>query len=180
MTTSSHRVPLTARPKDLAMFVYFVAHIPLTLLMDLVPVYPWFIQTFIKPLRDFLVWYVATFKDPIMGNPDMMWFKTFLRMEGLIQLPIFIYSAWALYNNKRSAALWICVYSAHVITTVLPCIETLAMGKPSHFPIAISDNQKTLLMCMYSPWLFFPLWMLYECFGRVRSYEQGISTKKTK
>jgi len=115
-----------------------------------------------------------------MGNHDMIWFKTFLRMEGLIQLPIFIYCAWALYNNKRSAALWICVYSAHVITTVLPCIETLAMGKPSHFPVAISDNQRTLLMSMYSPWLFFPLWMLYECFGRVRSYEQGISTKKTK
>lgn len=36
------------------MFVYFMAHIPLTLLMDLVPVYPWFIQAFIKPLRDFL------------------------------------------------------------------------------------------------------------------------------
>ncbi|KFH71679.1 hypothetical protein MVEG_01974 [Podila verticillata NRRL 6337] len=179
MTTSSHRVPLTARPKDLAMFVYFVSHIPTTILMDAVPLYPSFMKTLIQPLLDFQVWYVENFRDPFMADRELIWFNTFLHLEGLVQLPIFFYAAWALYNNKRSIALWICVYAAHVTTTVLPCLTTLALGKPSDFPFEISDNQKTFLLSVYSPFFFFPLWMLVECFGRVRSHE-GISSKKTK
>ncbi|KAF9326690.1 hypothetical protein BG006_009905 [Podila minutissima] len=181
MTASSHRVPLTARPKDLAMFVYFLVHIPATVLMDVVPLYPSFIQALIKPLMDLQVWYVENLRDPLMADRELIWFNTFLHMEALIQLPIFIYAAWALYNNKRSVALLICVYAAHVITTVIPCLTTVALGKSTDFPFDVSSNQRTILLSMYSPWFFFPLWMLVECFGRVRSYEQaGISSKKTK
>jgi len=117
-----------------------------------------------------------------MGDKSMIWFRTFLHMEGLVQLPIFIYSAWALYHNRKSVALWICVYSAHVITTVLPCLTTLNFGKDSDFPFLVSDSQKLFLTSVYVPFLLFPLWMLYECFNRVRSYEatvvSGIQEKK--
>lgn len=34
------------------MFVYFLVHIPATVLMDVVPLYPSFIQALIKPLMD--------------------------------------------------------------------------------------------------------------------------------
>ncbi|KAG0037021.1 hypothetical protein BGZ82_003269 [Podila clonocystis] len=173
----THRVPLTARPKDLAMFVYFLVHIPATVLMDVVPLYPSFIQAMIKPLMDLQ----ENLRDPLMADRELIWFNTFVLMEGLVQLPIFIYAAWALYNNKRSVALLICVYAAHVITTVIPCLTTLALGKSTDFPFEVSGNQRTILLSLYSPWFFFPVWMLVECFGRVRSYEQaGISSKKTK
>ncbi|KAG0296579.1 hypothetical protein BGZ98_000889 [Dissophora globulifera] len=125
-------------------------------------------------------YYVETFRDPFMGDRSLVWFNTFLHLEALFQLPLFFYLAWALYNNKRSVALWICVYSAHVITTVLPCLATLNLGKASDFPFQISDSQKMFLTSLYTPWLLFPLWMLYECFHRVRSYEQGGLSKKKK
>ncbi|KAG0043289.1 hypothetical protein BGZ83_011632 [Gryganskiella cystojenkinii] len=171
MSTSETRVPLSARPKDLTMFVYFASHIPTTMLMDIVPLYPSFIQAHIQPLVKFTEYYIETYRDPFMADKSLIWFRTFLHLEGLIQLPIFIYAAWALYHNRKSAALWICIYSAHVVTTVLPCLTTLNLSKDSAFPFSISDSQKMFLSCLYMPWVLFPLWMLYECFHRVRSYE---------
>ena len=78
-------------------------------------------------------YYVETYRDPFIADRSLIWFNTFLHMEGLVQLPIFIYAAWALYHNRKGAALWICIYSAHVVTTVLPCLTTLNFGKDSDF-----------------------------------------------
>ncbi|KAF9135753.1 hypothetical protein BGW39_000623 [Mortierella sp. 14UC] len=179
MTAVSTRVPLSARPKDMAMFVYFASHIPATVFMDIVPLYPSFLAPLIQPLLEFQDYYVETFRDPFMGDRSLIWFNTFLHMEALVQLPFFVFAAWALYHNKRSIALWLCVYSAHVITTVLPILTTLNLSKDSAFPFAVSESQKLFLTCLYTPWVLFPLWMLIECFQRVRSYEaQGVSKKK--
>ncbi|KAI1313808.1 hypothetical protein EDD11_002515 [Mortierella claussenii] len=166
--SSATRVSLTSRPKDLAMFIYFVAHIPTTAFMDVVPLYPNFVRPYVQPLIQF-------------AHRTLIWFNTFLHMEALVQLPFFFYAAWALYHHKKSVSLWICIYAAHVITTVLPCLTTLNLGAAKDFPFHITDSQKLFLTCLYSPWLLFPFWMLYECFQRVRSNEQSgvaISNKK--
>ncbi|KAF9919599.1 hypothetical protein FBU30_010778 [Linnemannia zychae] len=161
------RVPLTARPKDMAMFIYFASHIPTTMFMDMVPLYPAFLAPLTQPLNRFQ----ETFRDPFMGDRSLVWFNTFLHMEALIQLPLFFYAAYALYHNKRSIALWICIYSAHVITTVAPILTTLNLNKDSQFPFAVGEGDKLFLTCLYTPWLLFPLWMLIECFQRVRLNE---------
>ncbi|KAG0277696.1 Transmembrane protein 97 [Linnemannia exigua] len=178
MTTALTRVPLSARGKDMAMFIYFVSHIPATMLMDIVPLYPSFLAPLIQPLLEFQDYYVETFRDPFMGDRSLIWFNTFLHMEGLFQLPFFAFAAWALFHNKRSIALWICVYSAHVITTVIPILTTLNLSKDTAFPFAVSEGQKLFLTCLYTPWVLFPLWMLVECFQRVRSYEAEGAIKK--
>ncbi|KAF9915705.1 Transmembrane protein 97 [Lobosporangium transversale] len=156
------------------MFIYFVTHIPTTILMDIVPLYPSFMKPYVQPLVQFTEYYVDTYKDPFIADRSLIWFNTFLHMEGLIQLPIFFFAAWGLYHNKRSIALWICVYAAHVITTVLPCIATLNFGTAKDFPFHITDKQKLFLISLYTPWFLFPAWMLYECFHRVRSNERSI------
>ncbi|KAF9550686.1 hypothetical protein EC957_012002 [Mortierella hygrophila] len=178
-TTELVRVPLSARPRDMAMFIYFISHIPATMFMDLVPLYPAFLAPLIQPLLKFQDFYVDTFRDPFMGDRSLIWFNTFLHCEALFQLPFFFFAAYSLYHNKRSIALWICVYSAHVITTVLPILTTLNLTKDENFPFAISEGQKLFLNCLYTPWVLFPLWMLVESFQRVRSFEaQGASKKK--
>ncbi len=106
-----------------------------------------------------------------MATRTQIWFETFLHMEGLVQLPIFIYAAWLLYRNSKSAALWICIYTAHVITTVLPCLTSLHLNKPEQFTIEVTEASKATLTLIYLPWLVVPMWMLFECFQRVRSYE---------
>ncbi|KAF9089111.1 hypothetical protein BGX29_009761 [Mortierella sp. GBA35] len=180
MTAVSTRVPLSARPKDMAMVVYFVSHIPATTLMDLVPLYPSHIAPFIQPLLRLQDFYLETFKDPLMGDMSQIWFKTFLHMEGLFQLPFFFYAAWSLYHNKKSIALWICIYSAHVITTVVPVLTTLNFSKDDQLPFEVSDSQRLFLNCLYTPWILFPLWMLIECFQRVRSFESQGNKKNNK
>ncbi|KAG9324308.1 hypothetical protein KVV02_004597 [Mortierella alpina] len=165
------RVPLSARPKDLIMFTYFAMHIPATILLDLIPLYPDFVTSRIQPLVNLNRFYIENFKDPFMATRTQIWFETFLHMEGLVQLPIFIYAAWLLYRNSKSAALWICIYTAHVITTVLPCLTSLHLNKPEQFTIELTDESKATLTLIYLPWLVVPMWMLYECFQRVRSYE---------
>jgi hypothetical protein len=122
-------------------------------------------------LRAYVEYYVENYRDPFMADRTLIWFQTMLHLEGFFQLPLFVYAAWALYHNRKNVALWICIYCAHVITTVLPCVATLNFGKDSDFPFLISDSQKLFLTCLYMPWVLFPLWMLYECFQRVRSYE---------
>lgn len=52
-TAASTRVPLSARGKDMAMFIYFISHIPATMFMDLVPIYPSFLGPLIQPLLQF-------------------------------------------------------------------------------------------------------------------------------
>ena len=49
---SASRVPLSARPKDLIMFTYFALHIPATILLDLIPLYPTFVTSRVQPLVD--------------------------------------------------------------------------------------------------------------------------------
>ncbi|KAF9145092.1 hypothetical protein BGX30_010347 [Mortierella sp. GBA39] len=178
-TTGLVRVPLSARPKDMAMFIYFISHIPATMLMDLVPLYPAFLAPLIQPLLKFQDFYVDTFRDPFMGDRSLIWFNTFLHCEALFQLPFFFFAAYSLYHNKRSIVLWICVYSAHVITTVLPILTTLNLTEDENFPFAISEGQKLFLNCLYTPWVLFPLWMLVESFQRVRSFEAQGASKKT-
>ncbi|KAF9583149.1 Transmembrane protein 97 [Lunasporangiospora selenospora] len=178
--SSRARVPLFSRPKDLAMFIYFISHIPTSFLIDMVPIYPAVIYPYIQPLLRLNEYYVENFRDPFMGDKTQVWYHTFLYMELVFQLPIFFYSAWALYNNRRSAYLWICVYSAHVVTTVVPIVTSLHLCKPHQFPFTISDEQKQILTSLYMPWVLFPLWMLYESFNQVRRGEQSALKKKRK
>ncbi|KAF9970707.1 hypothetical protein BGZ73_006549 [Actinomortierella ambigua] len=181
MARSSTRVPLSARPKDMAMFIYFVLHIPMTLLMDCVPIYPAALAPFLKPLIAFQDYYVNNYKDPFMGGiHQMTWFKTFVHMEGLVQVPIFIYAARCLYRNDRRAYLPICIYCAHVVTTVIPCLTSLHFESVDRLPFEVTEDQKLFLTSVYLPWLLFPLWMLYENFNRVRHYEGLAGAKKSK
>ncbi|KAG0257858.1 Transmembrane protein 97 [Mortierella polycephala] len=181
MSTQSNRVPLTARPKELAMFLYFAMHIPITVLVDVVPLYPAFMTPFIQPLIKLSAFYIENIKDPLVSDRSIVWFNTFLHIEMLIQLPFFFYAAWALYHNKKSFFLWNCVYCAHVITTVVPCLTTLRFGKNSQFPFDVPELQRNMLTGLYMPWCLIPLWMLYESFQRVRSFEhQAVQVKGSK
>lgn len=72
------------------------------MLIDLQAVYP----PHLVPgfLKDFLVFYVKTSGDPLIRGlmsqtSEWAWFRTFILLEGMFQLPIFIVGAWALYKG---------------------------------------------------------------------------------
>uniref|UniRef100_A0A8B9E881 Transmembrane protein 97 n=1 Tax=Anser cygnoides TaxID=8845 RepID=A0A8B9E881_ANSCY len=70
--------------------LYFVSHVPITLLIDLQPLLP---AAGLHP-RSLLEWYAVTFRDPMMIQPPE-WFKAFMYCEAFLQLPFFPIAAYA-------------------------------------------------------------------------------------
>ncbi|CAM4575443.1 unnamed protein product, partial [Lepidochelys olivacea] len=73
--------------------LYFLTHIPITLLIDLQALVP---GAGIHPqsLTELLKWYAVTFKDPMMLEPPA-WFKSFVYCEAFLQMPFFPIAAYA-------------------------------------------------------------------------------------
>lgn len=89
---------LLSRPLDLIYFVYFATHIPITLCIDLQTFCPssWVPNT----LVDLFHFYKITFKDPLMGSSEpMYWYLSFLVCELVIQLPFFFAACYGLFKG---------------------------------------------------------------------------------
>ncbi|KAJ2705757.1 Transmembrane protein 97 [Coemansia sp. IMI 203386] len=153
MTAASPSAPRRAK-LDMLFFGYFVSHIPITLLVDVVPLLPPALTPgFMLALNTLLT---EQLSDPFMvigaTRSDMTWFRSLLASELLFQLPLFFYAAYALWKGcpKRHAPLL--VYGAHVSTTMVPVLATLAFGD-----IDRSCSQRLMLASMYLPYLLIPL-----------------------
>ncbi|KAF9979111.1 Transmembrane protein 97 [Actinomortierella ambigua] len=162
-------VSLWARPKDLAMFIFFVTLVPITLCVDMVPMYPTAIDPYTQPIQKAFAWYLATFKDPLMGALlDTVWFKAIIILKALIQPPLALYASVSLYRNKTAAlSLPVVAYSALLVTVMIPMMATIVFERPDRIPFPMTDDERVRLACMYSPWILFPSWMLVENYRRV-------------
>ena len=126
--------------------IYFISHIPITLLLDLQGVLPR--ELYPAPVSSFFDWYAAEFNDLLMRRGSTpLWLQSFLVCEGLFQLPFFFVALRALQQRRCSEAVrsLFIIYGAHVATTVVPILaELLAAGKP-------------LLVAIYFPYFAVPL-----------------------
>jgi len=100
------RRPLTSRPMDLIYFIFFVTHIPVTLLIDCQAIWPK--QIVPKALQALPPWYVSMSGDPILGGvmgingneSAFAWLKSFMYLEALFQLPVFVLGARGLWQDS--------------------------------------------------------------------------------
>ncbi|KAJ1647318.1 Transmembrane protein 97 [Coemansia erecta] len=139
---------------DLIFFGYFVSHIPITLLVDVVPLLPLGLTPrLMLALNAFLT---EQLSDPFMvinaTRSGMTWFRSLLASEMLLQLPFFFYAAHALWNGCPTRHAPLLVYGAHVSTTMIPILATLALGD-----IDRSFSQRLVLAGLYLPYLLIPL-----------------------
>mmetsp|Transcript_15890 Transcript_15890/g.23933 ORF Transcript_15890/g.23933 Transcript_15890/m.23933 type:complete len:160 (+) Transcript_15890:49-528(+) len=134
--------------------VYFITHIPITLLVDLQGAFG---EYYPDPLRQLVAWYVLTFKDFLMGSSPA-WFRSFLLCEAFFQLPLFFVAVYAIWEKKNWIRIPLIVYGSHVSTTVIPCVfEFFCSDK-------LEPHEKMTLFGIYSPYLFIPLIItLYMC-----------------
>ena len=152
-----------------AFVCFFASHIPITICIDgqafLTPYYPRF-------LRDVVAWYCDLFGDILMrGKPSYdVWFSSIVACELLFQMPFFFcavqmlrryptttseetppqechYPAWF-----RSACL---VYGSHVSTTLVPILASFLASDE------MTTKQKCMTILVYSPYLIFPILLLY-------------------
>ncbi|CCG82961.1 3-keto-steroid reductase [Taphrina deformans PYCC 5710] len=120
---------------------FFLAHIPITLLVDLSPLYP--NRGFFALSHWIKQFYLSTFNDPLVGglsNPGG-WFASLLFLEGVVQLP-----------HSPLTRLVVISYSAQVATATWACLfECLS------FPATtVSVPQKLCLIGFYVPYLVIP------------------------
>jgi hypothetical protein len=89
----------TKRPLDLVFFIFFVTHIPITLLFDLQAIYPtWLVPSL---LLETTAKYVEVTGDPFMGaTSPMYWFQSFVSLEAAFQLPFFFVASYGLYHGN--------------------------------------------------------------------------------
>ncbi|KAJ2492424.1 Transmembrane protein 97 [Coemansia sp. RSA 2050] len=147
---------------DIVYFVYFVSHIPITLLIDAQPLVPaGLVPKALLSLTGFLT---DVLGDPFMvvgprARSDMTWFRSLLASELLLQMPFFFYAAWALWTNCPRRHLPLLVYGVHVATTMIPILGTLYRGD-----IDRPCGTRAMLAGIYMPYLLIPLAIAYESY----------------
>ncbi|KAJ2803040.1 Transmembrane protein 97 [Coemansia guatemalensis] len=141
---------------------YFVSHIPITLLIDVQPLMPpSMIPQALLGLNRLLT---DTLGDPFMivgpGHPELVWFRSMLACELVLQLPFFLYAVWALWTGCPRRHLPLLIYGVHVSTTMAPILGTLIRGE-----INRTCSERMLLVSIYLPYLLIPLSMALVSFS---------------
>lgn len=191
-TTSKAVPPLTARPLDLLYAIFFAFHIPASIFLDLQYFYPkWTIPPF---MRSLIPLYVQMSNDPLVGglagffgdNSHLLWFKTFLYLEALFQVPVFFIGLYGLYKGSKSIYVLLIIYGASTATTTLPCIlyflqvPRLASGVLATPGVeSLTTEQLILLLSSYIPFFLIPLLMAVDMAYRVLGLvKTGVKAEK--
>ncbi|RKP34365.1 transmembrane protein 6/97, partial [Dimargaris cristalligena] len=146
------------RPLDLLFFIYFVVHIPTTVLIDAQILLP--SHFFPEALRGLLEYWVTMSGDPFIRldqaalDPSLVWYATFVAGELIFQLPFFFYAALQLYRDSPCLPLPLAIYGAHVSTTVAPILASVWLAVPH-----LTMDQRYILTSAYAPYLIIPLLM---------------------
>ncbi|PFH51855.1 hypothetical protein AMATHDRAFT_129737, partial [Amanita thiersii Skay4041] len=169
-----------SRPLDFLYFIFFLVHIPATILIDAQSLYPtWLLPEFFKALPRY---YVQMSGDPLLGgitgflgqnSYHLIWLKCFIVLEVVFQLPVFIFGLRGLYNGDRPIYVLLLIYAASTATTTIPCLAVV-LQTPETTATTISQNlisitweQRLLLLSSYLPFLLVPLTMTVDMGFRV-------------
>ena len=136
------------------LLVYFITHIPTTILVDLQFLIP---AAYPQILKDFVnEHYLLKFGDYLFANPPT-WAMSALAFEA-VQIPFFFAAIYALLFKKNWIRIPSIVYGTHVATVV-----TLILSE-FYFSDRISSSQRMILFSFYLPYLIIPLSLtLYMC-----------------
>ena len=169
---------VSKRPVDLFYFTFLSLHIPATLAIDLQSLYPkHLIPSFLKSILNF---WISISNDPILqggdtSSPLWAWIKSFIALEAIFQLPIFIYGSYCLYKNIKSVEIPLLIYGVSASTTTFACLATI-LALPVYEPpfpppligaLALSPEQRTVLLTAYTPYLIVPIFLACDMAGRI-------------
>lgn len=152
-------------------YYFFLLHIPITLLVDLSPLYPAIsVFSLSRLLREF---YVSKFEDPLLAGKSVPggWFFSFLLLEGIVQLPICIFVVLQYKRDKEKSFLTrliILVYAIQVMTTTWGCLFELLSFT------GLSWIKKVGLIGFYAPYLLIPAIMAWFSAGELLSHDRAV------
>ncbi|RMZ85303.1 hypothetical protein DV738_g112, partial [Chaetothyriales sp. CBS 135597] len=139
------RPPLYRR-LDILYFVFFLIHIPVMLLIDLVPFYPSaLVPAVSQSIRKF---YIETYRDRFFIAPPN-WFRVYIGLEGVYHLPVTIWMLRALPNNDPMLPLQLLIFALETSLTTLTCLVEMLSWE------GYTSEEVTRLTMLYGPYLGF-------------------------
>jgi len=165
---------LCSSPFDAVIFVYFVLHVPITVLMDAQAVFP--ASFYPGFLRGVLAWYLETTCDPIMGGATgrvPRWAFGIMCIEVTGQFACFFLGAHALWHRKPWFRTLGLAYGTHVATTLVPILAHLLLEPldPSCRDNVATPAQRLQLTALYLPWLVLPSLLALKCAVKPRYFD---------
>ncbi|QRV88956.1 transmembrane protein [Ceratobasidium sp. AG-Ba] len=185
---------LTERPLELVYFVYFLMHVPATLLIDAQGIMPPNILP--ESFRKLVNFYVNLSGDPLIAGAiglhgsatQFTWFHTFVAMECLFQLPAFLIGMSMLKRESPYLPILLVMYGAHVTTTVVPALTTVLATPRTTAEIlaekgpfqSMTQAQVLMFLSSYLPFLIMPLIMMIDGSMRlVKLVQRNLALEKT-
>ncbi|KAI0308243.1 hypothetical protein B0F90DRAFT_144369 [Multifurca ochricompacta] len=121
-------------------------------------------------------WYVSMSGDPLIGGAmgifgnqsELSWFKSFLYLEVLFQLPVFVIGAHGLWRDSRRIYGLLVLYGASTCTTTLACVATVintpttSAATIAQQVISITPEQRAMLLSSYVPFFVIPLYLAVD------------------
>ncbi|XP_054857218.1 sigma intracellular receptor 2-like [Eublepharis macularius] len=139
---------------------FFLVHVPITVLVDLQVVWPaWHPPV----LKEFLKWFITTFKDPVMLESPV-WFKSLIYCEVFFHLPFF---PFAIYAFLKGDCKWIripaIIFAAHVTTSMVPILAHFMFHDFSgSTPVGPETwSERLHLSAIYGLYFMFSLMLLF-------------------
>ncbi|KAJ3543229.1 hypothetical protein NM688_g5883 [Phlebia brevispora] len=164
---------------DFVYFIFFMIHLPATLLVDLQAIYPTSLTpSLIAKIPEF---YVGMSRDPLIGGAmgyfgepaNYVWFKSFLLLEAIFQVPVFILGMRGLLKDSKKIYTLLLIYAASTATTTLACLAVLlatpltADASLAPKTVSITPEQRLLLLSSYIPFFIIPLVMTIDMARRI-------------
>ncbi|EIM23638.1 hypothetical protein E3Q22_01949 [Wallemia mellicola] len=179
---------LKNRPLDIFYALYLIVHLPATLFIDMQSLYPeWLIP---DALKNVLHFWISLTNDPILqggstDSPLWAWIRSFIALEAVGQVPVFILCSYGLYKGSKSVEIPLLVYGVSAATTTFACLATV-LALPVHAPplpppligsLALTPEQRTILLAVYTPYIIVPIFIACDMAGRL-SQRGNMNTKK--
>lgn len=147
--------------RDTLYYWYFLAHIPITILIDsclvIDPEHRLAIQRF---LVDF---HISANRDFLLQNPPL-WLQVFGAFELFFQLPVFFYAAVGLKRAWLHVHVVMMVYGFNAAFTTVVCLVYVFQKGAAH---GLSEAETWNLAGLYMPYLLLPGFMMVDCGWRI-------------
>jgi len=126
--------------RDKLIVLFLASYTAAILLFDSVPLYPQIIVP--APILSTHQWYKDFFNDQlVIAQPS--WFHFFSLIELFYQLPVVLWSVWALATNSPKAPAHLLVWSVVCVGSTATCLYEFYHNQ------LMSETEKTMLISLY-------------------------------
>ncbi|KAJ9256489.1 hypothetical protein DTO207G8_2492 [Paecilomyces variotii] len=161
---SSKSTSIWTRKRDLVYLGFFFTHVPIMLMVDIVPFYPIAIRSdVLVNIRQF---YIETFRDKFFETPPN-WFMFFLAMELVYHLPLSIWAVGALIREDPLVPVHLLIWAVQsFITTMTSLVDVWSWTDRT-------TDEKYNITTLYGPYALLAAFMGFDMFLRLRSLLVG-------